>query len=135
MEAKLPLSGDSTWSLGQVQLAAEIFKVLFNVTIFLGPLETPPNPDPTNREKACWKRFVPFMQYAIALPDDAIYHRLKQLCVTVIVNTPQGCAQDFDISPPTLQHLIRFFDAQLAEADHDAEYLSRAFFFSNKLLV
>lgn len=42
----------------QEQIGIDILKALFNTTIFLGPLETPPNPEPTEQERNCWKRSV-----------------------------------------------------------------------------
>jgi hypothetical protein len=102
------------------QVVVDTLKALFNVTIFLGPLEVPPNPEPTERERTCWRKLVPHFQRFMAL--DASHHKLKQFCVSCLINTPLGCAEYFDLGTGTLDTLIAFLSEQLAIEEVNEEY-------------
>jgi len=105
----------------QEQIGIDILKALFNITIFLGPLETPPNPEPTEQERNCWKSLVPHFQKIMRM--DSSHHKLKQFCVNCLVNTPLGCAEYFDLSLPTIDSLVQFLEEQLVveEKSDDAQ--------------
>ncbi|KAL6057914.1 AAA-ATPase vps4-associated 1 domain-containing [Balamuthia mandrillaris] len=100
-----------------IALGMDLLRMLFALTVFLGPLETPPNPPPTEEEKAQWKRLAPFIQTIMNLPMEPRYHELKHAAVNCLINTPQGCADYFTLNERTFKSLTLYLKAELDQED------------------
>jgi hypothetical protein len=95
----------------------EILKLVVKLTMHLGPLESPPNPEPTVTERRAWKQLAPLFQRIMQLSDEPEYRGIKRNCVACIVNTPRDCAEEFDMGIRTMDNLLSFLSAQLDDND------------------
>jgi hypothetical protein len=95
----------------------EILKVVFSVSIPLGPLEgpTPPNDD----QYQAFKQMIVCFQKLLFLPKEPKYRRLKASTTSALINVPAKCTHLFDQQERTLEGLIEvlYFQLDIACAD------------------
>uniref|UniRef100_A0A7S4NUK7 Uncharacterized protein n=1 Tax=Paramoeba aestuarina TaxID=180227 RepID=A0A7S4NUK7_9EUKA len=95
----------------------EILKVIFSVSIPLGPLEgpTPPNDD----QYQAFKQMIVCFQKLLFLPKEPKYRRLKAATVSALINVPAKCTELFEQQERTLDALIEVLFFQLETACQD----------------
>ena len=97
----------------------EILKVVFSVSIPLGPLEGPTPPD--DDQYQAFKQMIVCFQKLLFLPKEVKYRRLKAATVSALINVPGKCTNLFDQQERTLDALIEvlFFQVEAACADEN----------------
>mmetsp|Transcript_20868 Transcript_20868/g.28785 ORF Transcript_20868/g.28785 Transcript_20868/m.28785 type:complete len:501 (+) Transcript_20868:64-1566(+) len=94
----------------------ECLKVIFSVSIPLGPLEGPTLP--TEEQYQGFKQMIKAFQILLFLPKEPRYRRLKSAAVSALINVPARCTDLFE-PERTLDALIDVlhFQVDIAVAD------------------
>jgi len=94
----------------------ECLKVIFSVSIPLGPLEGPK--EPREDQFLAFKQMIVVFQKLLFLPQEPKYRRIKSGVTQTLINVPARCTQLFD-PEKTLAALIEvlFFQVDMAVAD------------------
>ena len=95
----------------------EILKVVFSVSIPLGPLEGPT--PPSDEQYQAFKQMIVCFQKLLFLPKEPKYRRLKAATVSALINVPGKCTDLFDQQERTLDALVEvlFFQVEAACVD------------------
>jgi len=110
------------WSLEDIENPAysgdieECLKVIFSISIPLGPLEGPK--EPREDQYLAFKQMIKTFQSVLFLPKEPRYRRFKASTTQALINVPARCTELFD-PEKTLEALIEvlYFQVDVAIAD------------------